>query len=349
VLVVSARGAQPDVLMITNMWPHAENPAYGIFVKRQVESLQAAGLDCEVRLIAGYRSRWAYAREAVRMFARNFSRRRPRVVHGHGGETALVARLYLRAPVIVSYCGDDLLGTPRADGSLTRASRVRRAVLRHHARLLTATVTKSREMERALPARARRRNEVIPNGVDRALFRPLAGEGARAELGWSPSERIALFAADPRVERKRFPLAEQAGRAAESEVGPIRLHVSWGTPPAQMPRLMAAADCLLLTSAIEGSPNVVKEAVSCGLPVVSTPVGDVAEILRDVEPSWVCPAEPGALGSALAQCLAGRRRSNGWERTAWLGQEQIARRLLELYQTHAAALDGIRSVGECAA
>jgi glycosyltransferase involved in cell wall biosynthesis len=116
-----------------------------------------------------------------------------------------------------------------------------------------------------------------------------------------------------------------------------------------MPQLLAASDCLLLTSAIEGSPNVVKEAVSCGLPVVSTPVGDVEEILGEVEPSWICPAEPQVLGSALAECLAQRARSDGWDKASWLGQEPIAARLLELYRTKAPALDAVTRDVRCAA
>jgi glycosyltransferase involved in cell wall biosynthesis len=317
--------------MVTNMWPHEEHPGYGIFVFRQIESLRALRLDCEVIFIEGHRTRWAYVRESLRMLRRNFSSRRPLLVHAHGGETALVARWYVRGPVVVSYCGDDLLGTPRANGSITPASRVRRRLLRAHARLMARTVTKSAEMEGALHPSARKRNLVVPNGVDRSIFHPCSGEEARRHLGWSAEDRIVLFAADPAVERKRYWLAEAACREAERALGPIRLEVAWGTPPADIPMLMAGADCLLLTSAIEGSPNVVKEAVACGLPVISTDVGDVAEILGDIDPSWVCAPEPEPLAGALVQCLTARRRSNGWERSAWLGQERIAERLLGLY------------------
>jgi len=330
-LVVSSGGERPDVLMITNMWPHPGNSSYGVFVERQVKSVQAAGVNCEIRFIEGYRSRSEYVVEAARMFIRNFGGPRPLLVHAHGGEVALVARLFLRGPVVVSYCGDDLLGTPRANGAITLASRIRRAILRQHARLTTATVTKSAEMERTLPPSIRSRNRVIPNGVDRSLFRPLSRADSRAQLGWPDSDRIALFAADPRVERKRYWLADEARRVAESSAGPIRLEVAQGVPPPDMSRLMAAADCLLLTSAIEGSPNVVKEAVSCGLPVVATPVGDVEGILAGVEPSWIRAADPVALGEALAECFALGARSNGWERSAWLDQQRIARRLLDLY------------------
>jgi teichuronic acid biosynthesis glycosyltransferase TuaC len=317
--------------MITNMWPHEEHPGYGIFVFRQVESLRALGIDCEVIFVEGSRTRWAYVRASLGMLRLNFSSRRPQLVHAHGGETALVARWFVRGPVIVSYCGSDLLGDPRADGSLTPMSRLRRTLLRAHARLITRTITKSAEMERTLHPSLRGHNMVVPNGVDRSNFYPRSREEARRHLGWPVEDRIVLFAADPAVERKRYLLAEAACRRVELALGPVRLEVAWGTSPADMPMLMAAADCLLLTSVIEGSPNVVKEAAACGLPVISTDVGDVAETLGDVDPSWVCASEPGSLSDALVECLTKGERSNGWERTTWLGQGAIAERILNLY------------------
>lgn len=328
---VFTRGGVPDVLMVTNAWPRDDHRSYGIFIRRQIESLTALGLRCDVIFVEGYRGRSDYLRAMLHMLRLNWSSKRPRLVHGHGGETALVVRCYVRSPVMVSYCGDDLLGTPRADGSLTYSSRVRRFILRHQARLLDASIVKSDGMRSSLPTGARTSNFVLPNGVDRSRFRPRPREQARAELGWPCDERIVLFAADPELPRKRHWLAALACREAEDRIGPIRLQVANGVAPDDMPRLMAAADCLLLTSSIEGSPNVVKEAVSCGLPVVAVDVGDVRQILKGVEPSWVCLPRPIALGDALVQCLSECRRSNGWERSAWLSEEQIGARLLSLY------------------
>ena len=69
----------------------------------------------------------------------------------------------------------------------------------------------------------------------------------------------------------------------------------------------------------------------CGLPVISTDVGDVSEVLSNIDLSWICRPEPDALAAALVACLTERRRSDGWERSAWLDQARIAERLLELY------------------
>jgi teichuronic acid biosynthesis glycosyltransferase TuaC len=322
----------PDarVLIVTNMWPYPGKPHYGIFVKRQVDSLIEAGLCCDVLFVRGFESRLAYVVAALSLLGLS-RKRRYRLVHAHGGETALVARLHLGAPLLVSYCGDDLLGTPAADGSVPLRSRFRRSIQRTHARLARATITKSREMERALPERSRGRNTVIPNGVDSRMFSPLARDEARGQLGWPLDEHVALFVADPAVPRKRYWLARAACEQASSELPQLRLHVVADAEPREVPPLMSAADCLLLTSSIEGSPNVVKEALMCNLPVISTRAGDVEEVLSDVSPSWICDADAAALSAAIVECLAEPTRSDGRHVADWLTSEAIAARILGLY------------------
>jgi glycosyltransferase involved in cell wall biosynthesis len=103
-----------------------------------------------------------------------------------------------------------------------------------------------------------------------------------------------------------------------------------------MPVAMNAADLLILTSSIEGSPNVVKEAVMCNLPVVSTPVGDVSELLLDVRPSWVCQPTAAALADAIVDCIRRGERSDGREVAEWLDERLIAARLISLYERLAA-------------
>jgi teichuronic acid biosynthesis glycosyltransferase TuaC len=331
-LTVEHSDPRARVLVVTNMWPHEDNPGYGIFIKRQVDSLLAAGLRCDVLFVRGYRSQLAFVVAAAKLAVANLRGRRYQLLHAHSGETAFAARFFARAPVLVSYCGDDLLGTPRADGSIPLLHRLRRWIVREQARMQTATLTKSREMEGVLPVSVRSRNSVVPNGVDRGAFAPIDRAAAREQLGWGPDEPVALFAADPAVERKRHWLAKAACDLAAQRIDGVRLHVAYPSPPEQMPVLMSGADCLLLTSAIEGSPNVVKEALMCNLPVIATPSGDVRELLDGVDPSWVCEADPTALADAVVECLEQPRRSNGREASEWLGSERIAQRVLELYE-----------------
>jgi teichuronic acid biosynthesis glycosyltransferase TuaC len=327
------RAANANVLVVTNMWPRPGHDAFGIFVRRQVESLIAAGVRCDVMVIHGYRSPLAYGVAAARLGRLAVSgSNHYRLVHAHGGETAIPARFYRRSPLLVSYCGSDLLGVVGADQTVPLSWRLRRAFVRESARLTQATITKTEELERCLPKAARVRNAVIPNGVDRNLFRPIPKTEALAQLGWDAEVRVALFAADPNLRGKRVELAEAACEAARRRGYSVRLHVAAGTPPDRMPLLMNAADCLLLTSIAEGSPNVVKEALACDLPVVSTPVGDVRTLLGGVAPSLVTDADPEALATALIDCTRDSGRSNGRERSRWLGDREIAERILEIYR-----------------
>jgi glycosyltransferase involved in cell wall biosynthesis len=329
-----------DVLVVTNGWPNEDDGTYCVFIKRQMESLIEGGLRCDVFFIRGYRSPLAYPLGALWMGFWSFAgRRRYKLVHAHSGEAAAVGACYRRAPLLVSYLGDDLLGSPRLDASVSPVWKLRRAIVRRLAGLANRTITKSREMETVLPPRVRARNTVLPNGVDTDLFRPMDRTLARSELGWEVDHPIALFAANPAVPRKRYFLAEAAVERARSELPGLQLKVARGVTPDQMPLLMNAADCLLLTSSVEGSPNVVKEALMCNLPVVATPSGDVAELLDGVEPSYLCAPSEAALADALVECLREPKRSNGREVSARLDATVVADSLLRIYKELAPDID----------
>jgi glycosyltransferase involved in cell wall biosynthesis len=332
-LTFERQDKQSAVLILTNGWPSVENETYCVFIKRQVESLVERGFRCDVLFVRGYRSRLAYLLLGARLVGWSFlARRRYRLVHAHGGETALFATCYLRAPLLFSYLGDDLLGTPDAAGVVPFASRMRRGVIRQHSRLASRTITKSLEMASTLPKTVRMRNSVVPNGVDVDLFRPVDRARARGELGWDTNARIALFVANPDVPRKRHWLATAACERAGETLPDIRLEVAVNVTPERVPLLMSAADCLLITSSIEGSPNVVKEALMCNLPVVATPAGDIAELLDRVEPSWLCEPTEIALAAALVECLSAPRRSNGRQLSSRLDEREVAGTLLEIYE-----------------
>ena len=325
---------EADVLVVTNMWPDHDRPVCGIFVKRQVEPLRAAGTRCDVLYLRGYGSKIAYLSAALRFLAANISwRKKYRLVHVHSGGTSLSARFFLASPMLVTFHGDDVLGDRRGDGTISLYSRLRSSVIRANSVLFTATITQSKEMHERLPRAARRNDTVIAYGVSTGLFRPMERAEARKQLGWSQSERVVLFAATfPDAARKRLWLAEAAVAYASSRIGPIRLYISGTTPPDEMPLLMNAADCLVHTLSVEGAPVVVREALMCNLPIVATPSGDIAEQLAGVDCSYLCVPDREALGLALIDCLSRESRSNGREcRAEKVSASVETARILDLY------------------
>ena len=103
----------------------------------------------------------------------------------------------------------------------------------------------------------------------------------------------------------------------------------------QVTALMYNCHALLMTSKTEGSPQVVKEAMACGCPIVSVDVGDVAERTSGVEGCYVVPTrEPKDIAEALQKALAYNGRTNGRERIIAMGlsNEQVAKRLEHIYK-----------------
>jgi glycosyltransferase involved in cell wall biosynthesis len=323
--------ARIRLLVVTNMYPSERRPVFGSFVRDQVESLRPLGVEPHVEFIDGRTSTAAYLLGLPRV--RRAARGPYDLIHAHYGLSGALAVLQRRLPVVITYHGDDLLGTPAAGGGQTAKSRVARALGRWAAPRAGAVVVVSRQLFEALPeGDVRARAHVIPLGIDIERFRPMPRADACRALGLDPARRRILFAADPANVGKRFALARAAAEIVRGRDPGADLHVVHGRPPDTMPLEMNASDVLLLTSVSEGSPMVVKEALACNLPVVSVDVGDVAERVRGVSGCRIVPPDAAAIAEALREALAAGSRSDGRRAVEELSHRRVAERLLAVYR-----------------
>jgi glycosyltransferase involved in cell wall biosynthesis len=241
----------------------------------------------------------------------------------------VIAAMQRRAPVVVTFHGDDILGTVGPDGSLTRLSAISTRACRAVGRRVDAAIVQSLAMAETLrPARA----HVISHEVDLETFRPTEREAARRELGLDPRSNYLLFAASPSIPVKRYPLAVAVVDELRRRGHEVDLLVVAREPQSRLALYMSAADALVFPSYQEGSPNIVKQAMACNLPVVATDVGDVREVIGGVPHCFVCAPSMDAFAVPLEQLLLGRPRTRGRERVTALDPDLVAARVLSVYR-----------------
>ena len=159
------------------------------------------------------------------------------------------------------------------------------------------------------------------------------------------NDRLVLFVGNPQEARKRYQLAQQAV-ATLNQTLPAKLILAWLTPHQNIPIFMSACDVLVFTSFQEGSPNVVKEALACNLPVVSVAVGDVPQRLRGISGCEVCDDDrPETIAAALERVLRRGQRIQGRETVQHLDERLTTAKLIDVYRSVLASRSGAGSNG----
>ena len=277
------------VLIVTNMYPTPQRPAFGRFVADQVQALrELPEMDLTVHVLSGG-SPASYARAAAEL-RRQYRGERFDVVHAHFGLSAWPA-LAVRASVHgVTLHGTDL-SHPRS-----------RAITLAALPMLQIVGTVSAELAQRVPrwatVRTRaHRPQVLPCGVDLHRFERIDRAGARAELGLVPDHPYLLFPSDPARPEKRFDLARQlAGETELLTLGDV--------VPERVPLYVNAANAVLVTSDREGFGLATLEALACDVPVLATPHGIAPEALAGVQGTLCAPFDAATWGAALAPHVA---------------------------------------------
>lgn len=263
------------------------------------------------------------------------------IVYGHfllpaGAAASRVAR-DLRVPAFAAL-GESALQTYEDHFTATYLSRLVRS--------FTGLVSVSRENARIAIERFGAREDrilVLPNATDTQLFRPGSRAAARKTLGL-PADRPIVAFTGHFIERKG-PLRLLAALADVPEAAAVFLGSgperptgaqvlrAAPVPHEDLPIWLQAADLFALPTLAEGCPNAVVEAMACGLPIVSSDIPAVREIVGDGPALLVDPRSANALAGAIRTVLGepGRRERMGRaavERGSRLSIGQRAARIL---------------------
>ena len=301
-------------------------------VKFQGESLQkTAGVEIEYFpvILKGFKG---YLR-TIFILRKHIKGKGFDILHAHYGLTAIITLLARRnEKLVVSFMGDDIVGSNRQDGSVTLKSRVLASINAWLAtRFYDHSIVKSAEMLDHIDCR---NVSLIPNGVDLSVFRQLSREESRRELGLESDHKVVIFVSDPGRVEKNFSLASEAVSKLKKQN--LILIPVYGLDRDKVNLYYNAADVLVLSSFHEGSPNVIKEALACGTPIVSTRVGDVEWLTRNIEGCFLSGNKVPEFSEAISKALQfssvmgkteGRKRIEELK----LDSESIAKKIYSIY------------------
>ena len=318
------------VLIVTTEWPRFDGDIGGIHVVQQKRRLEQAGLQVDVFPFRGQKNPLNYWRASLLL--KNLNLAQYDVVHAHHGQAGIVALSQRQCPVVVTFHGSDLQGIRDMQGYVTPLGYVLRFSSRWVASRAKSVILVSEHLSRYLPAGVD--YQVIPAGIDLERFYPMPIFDARRALGLPQNKPLVLFVGDPARTEKRYWLAEKAVNSLPASLH-AQLVLAHNIPHEQMPLFMNACDVLLITSSTEGSPSVVKEALACNLPIVSTDVGDIRDRVDSIAGCFICSNNNSTyLAATLQQVLLSPVRINGRDAVRALDEVILTQKILSIYERY---------------
>lgn len=274
-----------NVLVISNAYPSVSHQG-GIFVENQVRCLSTLRLNVITLVRKGLKSR-TYLPFWIKNFLFVFSRKYD-LVHAHYGfHSALIAAVMKRRPLVTTFHGSDALTEPLRNRLYFLLQKF--VVSRSDHIIAVSNEVKDVLVSRldADPSKI----SVISCGVDTTFFAPAAKADARKELGIDESEKVVLFVGHIN-HNKGIDILRECARLMPDvtfvvlgkgtfEAGTRNCKVVGNHPNDRIPRWINGADVLILPSRSEGTPVVLMEALSCGIPVVASRVGGIPDLVKD--------------------------------------------------------------------
>lgn len=240
----------------------------------------------------------------------------PDIIHAHYGLSGLLANLQRKVPVVATYHGSDI-NNPK----VLRFSRLSVQLSKHNIFVSEKNIR---------IADVNKKHSLIPCGIDTAVFAPKDKSDARTKLGLDTEKNYILFAGSFSNDVKNPALAIEAVKLVPN----AELIELKGYTREEVALLMNAVDVCLMTSHTEGSPQFIKEAMACNCPIVSVDVGDVKEVISEVEGCYMVNYDAVEVASDLQKALGFNTRTNGRKRIEELKLDlsEVAKRVVDVYK-----------------
>ncbi|NVO03693.1 MAG: glycosyltransferase family 4 protein [Bacteroidetes bacterium] len=293
------------------------------FVSEQVDAIQRKGIEVDYFLIKG-KGIFGYLKNVsnYRRIANNGSYD---LIHAHVGLSGFFALFQRKVPVVITFHGVDLIDEKN---EFCKTSQIKKRYV-----VLSRIAAKYSEynifVNSNIKVYPNKKHSIISCGVDLNTFFPIDKNECREKLNLSKERKLVLYGTsfDYGV-RKNYKLAVNAIANIEN----VELLEIKNVNREKVNLLMNACDVLLMTSFFETGPQVVKEAMACNCPIVTTDVGDVREVIGDTEGCYITSYEPEDVAAKIKLALEFGKRTNGRERMGAYENSVIADRIIEIYR-----------------
>jgi teichuronic acid biosynthesis glycosyltransferase TuaC len=300
------------------------------FIKEQGESLKKEGIEVDYYPVVG-KGLMGYVKTGLKL-RRFLKQKHYNLIHAHftySGYTALIGA-GRKLPVVLSLMGTDANGEYKGKNKIVLSSRVSGFLTWLIQPFVKAIISKSDNIEESVYRK--NKSFIIPNGVNMQKFQP----HLQLQNGHSVKvngKKKVLFLGSKTKTGKNFPLAE----AAVQQLKDVELVCPYPVCHNDVPKYLNEADVLVFPSFMEGSPNVIKEAMACNCPIVSTDVGDVKWVFGETKGCYIASFDPQDFATKIKMAIdspAVNGRTNGRQRIIELGldQETVAKRIKAVYQ-----------------
>jgi len=300
-------------------------------IKRQADSLRRLKIEVDIFLVTG-KGIYGYLSNLRRLHSK-ITTNKYDLVHAHYAFNGLLFLLTgHRSPLVVSFMGSDTYGDYDENGRRVLKSYINVLIAKAIQPFIHQIIVKSKNLSDYIYRQSV--CHIIPNGVDLSAFKPSDKKNAKKNLGLDDEKIIILFLGDPTNKRKNITLLQSA---LKNVTGPVKLLAPFPVSPKKVSEYYNAADLFVLSSFDEGSPNTIKEAMACNLPIVATPVGDVEWLLDSVEGTFISKFDVDEFSDCITRAIkyvSGYQSSGGRQRLVDLGlsADQTALKIKSVYE-----------------
>jgi len=256
------------------MYPTPERPYYGIFVKEQIEFFKK-NKNIEIKTLVLDNENIFKKYFSLRKILKYIKRINPDIIHIHYGLTGLpLLFLYpfiYKTKIVTTYHGSDING-----------SKIVKKISILVSKISTMNIAVSQEIFNKL--KEYNENVIwIPCGVDEYFL--LNNKKYKRE-------NFIIFPSSPKRDVKNFALFQKVISILKNkyQLQP-KIIIFENKSRTEIKKALLISKCLLLTSKSEGSPQVIKEAICCDIPIVSTNVGDVPFLIQDLKNCYIANGE----------------------------------------------------------